>query len=109
MLMTGGIGDESPSEQLQFLIDQLKEEYGVPLSDQQFIRLSELFMALNNRSHLWQTFGWSPEELYRLSPPTGPTAITIGANMKRMFASGEMDKDEFVRKLKELGIQLIDD
>lgn len=108
-IMTGGIlKNDSPAQELQFLTHYLDEDFGVSLSMKQFERFSELFIRLNNSSNLWCNCGWSPEELFRRSSPGMPNAISIGPNMKKLFASGEMDKADFEKRLAEMGIELID-
>lgn len=63
---------------------------------------------MNNSSNLWTNCGWSPAELVRLSPPGPIKSISVGPNMKKMFASGEMNREEFEKLLNEMGVVLDD-
>lgn len=109
-MMTGGVfKDESPTQEIEFLIDFLNEDFGVELAEKQFERFAELFMKLNNKSNLWLNCGWSPNELFKKSANKMPSAISIGLNMKKMFASGEMNREEFETQLAQMGIALSDE
>ncbi|MBQ7491858.1 MAG: hypothetical protein IJT76_04595 [Clostridia bacterium] len=85
----------------------LDEEFGVSLGKKQVEEFTELFVELNNRSHLWLNGGWSPNDLSR-SFGRRPENISIGPNLKKLFESGEMDRTKFEKRLKELGIKLSD-
>ena len=109
-IMTGGVFEkESPAQEMEFLVDFLNEDFGVELSEMQFERFSELFMGLNNKSNLWLNCGWSPDELFKKSAHKMPSSISMGPNMKKMFASGEMDREEFEKQLAQMGIALSDE
>lgn len=109
-IMTGGVfKDESPAQEIEFLIDFLNEDFGVELSEKQFERFAELFMELNNKSNLWLNCGWSPDELFKKSGRKMPSTISMGPNMKKMFANGEIDKDEFEKQLAQMGITLLNE
>lgn len=72
--------------------------------------LLQLYMSLNNKVNSWSLFGWAPfvlaKEEYK---PTQKTAITFGPNMKKQFASGELNKEEYIDAINKLGIDVIDD
>ena len=109
-MMTGGVfKDESPAQEIDFLTGFLNRDFGVELSEKQFERFAELFMELNNSSNLWLNCGWSPGELFKKSARKTPSTVSIGQNMKKMFASGEMDRDEFKKQLAQMGIALSDE
>lgn len=109
-IMTGGVlENESPVQEIEFLIDFLNEDFGVELAKKQFERFVELFMELNNKSNLWLNCGWSPDELFKKSAHKIPSTISMGSNMKKMFASGEMDREEFEKQLAQMGIALSDE
>ena len=48
---------------MQFLARFLTLNPGVELTRAQMERFCELYTDLNNHSHLWQNFGWRPDEL----------------------------------------------
>ncbi len=51
---------------------------------------------------------WSPDELFKKSSHKMPSTVSIGSNMKKMFANGEMDRDEFEKQSAQMGIKLTD-
>ena len=84
------------------------EEIGVNLSEAEFNKFFNLYVDLNNRSRLWCTCGWTPDELFSLNSEnyTGTPEISFGPNMQKMFASGELDKDEFEQLYREYGFNV---
>lgn len=108
-LQTGGYGPgQSMSDFLSIVVKIMDEEFGVSLSQKQFEGFADLFLKLNNCSHLWLNRGWRPDELFRKSGNRIPKMISVGPNMKKMFESGEMDRDKFEKRLNEMGIKLSD-
>lgn len=93
--------------QIEVVTEELTE-VGVELSEHQVEKLVQLLTNYHNNSHLWCLSGWAPSELMRQSGPTTVKSISFGPNMQKMFAEGEMDKDELVRELKGMGIEVID-
>jgi len=89
------------------LIDYMEADFGVALSEKQFEKFAELYTVLNNNSSLWVNSGWSPEALSRETGGGAPKAISVGPNMRKMFASGELDEEDFKKYLAEMGIELI--
>ncbi len=100
------IGSLSPVLRLQFLIEEL-EEVGVQLGKSQLEKLLNLVMNCHNHSRQWCLSGWSPAELASVYRGKAPTAISFGPNMQKAFADGSMDKDEIVRELKKMGVEVI--
>ena len=84
------------------------EEIGVNLSEAEFNKFFNLYVDLNNRSRLWCTCGWTPDELFSSNSEnyTGTPEISFGSNMQKMFASGELDKDEFEQLYREYGFNV---
>ena len=106
-IQTGGVlPNESPAESMQFLTEFLSRDLGVLLTRAQTERFCELYIALNNHSHLWQNCGWRPDELRRGTASGMPDTLSIGPNLKRLFEEGKMDRKEFEQELRKLGIEL---
>ena len=106
-IQTGGVlPNESPAESMQFLTEFLSRDLGVLLTRAQTERFCELYIGLNNHSHLWQNCGWRPDELRRGTASGMPDTLSIGPNLKRLFEEGKMDRKEFEQELRKLGIEL---
>ena len=109
-IMTGGVfKNDSPSREIEYLVNFLNEDFGVELSERQFEQFAELFIKLNNNSNLWLNCGRSPDELFKKSAHKMPSTISLGPNMKKMIANGEMDKEELEKQLAQMGITLLDE
>ena len=81
---------------------------GVALTEKQLKKLLNDLMDLHNNLHLWCNRGWTSKELgakEMVSSPKGLPSIVFGPNMKKMFEDGTMDKDELVKKLKEMELE----
>ena len=106
-IQTGGVlPNESPAQTLQFLADFLSQDLGVNITRAQFERICQLYTDLNNHSHLWLNCGWRPDEPRRGSLAGMPDTLSIGQNLKKLFAEGKMDQKEFEQELRKLGIKL---
>ena len=106
-IQTGGVlPNESPAESMQFLTEFLSRDLGVLLTRAQTEQFCELYIGLNNHSHLWQNCGWRPDELRRGTASGMPDTLSIGPNLKRLFEEGKMDRKEFEQELRKLGIEL---
>ena len=78
-------------------------EVGVRLTETQHSTLMRLMMQYHNGSRLWCLRGWTPNELAVMHGNTGAPSISFGPGIQEAFADGTMDKNELVRKIKELG------
>ena len=106
-IQTGGyLPDQGPAETMRRFVDFLSQKLGVEFTAAQMQQFFELYVNLNNRSHLWQNCGWQPDELARRGTSGLPETISIGPNMKKLFEEGEMDQAAFEQQLKKLGIKL---
>ena len=106
-IQTGGyLPDQGPAETMRRFEDFLSQKLGVEFTAAQMQQFFELYVNLNNRSHLWQNCGWQPDELARGGTSGLPETISIGPNMKKLFEEGEMDQAAFEQQLKKLGIKL---
>lgn len=81
-------------------------EVGVELSKRQAQELIYLLTDYHNNSHLWCMCGWAPSDLARQYQPSRPTSISFGPNMQKMFADGTMDRNEIVRELQKMGVDI---
>ena len=109
-IMTGGVlRNESLADELQFLTKEMNVDFGIVLSIKQVRQFTELFVCLNNSSNLWLNCGWSPEDLSGRASLDKPKFLFVGPNMKKLFETGELDREDFERQLREEGIELIED
>ena len=102
------IGRVTPSESIQYLMDDLSE-MGVLLTEKQLEYLVKHLTEFHNHLHLWCNRGWTPEELSKRVFQQGNAirSIQFGPGMQRAFADGTLDKEELVRQMKEMGIDVL--
>lgn len=100
------LGRMNPMETMQWMIDELNEA-GVEITQGQIEELLKLMTDYHNNNRLWCVRGWTPHQLAKLYHSSGPTAITFGPGLQRAFADGAMNKDELVRKMRELGLEVL--
>ena len=60
----------------------------------------------HNNSRLWCLSGWKPIELVAIYRGRGPTAISFGPGMQKAFADGSLDRDELVKKFREMRLEV---
>lgn len=101
------IGRISPTKTLQWLIDEL-EEVGVEMTLEKIEKLLRLTTEYHNNSRLWCLLGWKPYELAAMYRGSGPTAISFGPGMQQAFAEGALDREELVKRIKELGLEVLE-
>ena len=99
---TENIGYLRTTDMIQNVLIELCE-VGVRLTETQHSTLMRLMMQYHNGSRLWCLRGWTPNELAAMHGNTGATSISFGPGIQEAFADGTMDKNELVRKIKELG------
>lgn len=108
-LLTGGrMKDEYFTQEMNYHLRYIERDIGVSLSEKQVEKFVDLYADLNNYSHLWLNCGWTPDDLFHRGPSGLPSKFSVGPNMRRMFESGEMDRDAFEAELKKMGIELCD-
>ena len=100
------IGRTGPADALQYVMDELNE-VGVELNEGQLKTLISLINNYHNNSRLWCTAGWKPSELSAMYPG-GPKAVSFGPGFQRAFSDGSIDKAELVKKIREMGIEVIE-
>ncbi|MEE0954205.1 MAG: hypothetical protein U0L49_00145 [Eubacterium sp.] len=102
------IGVIGPSESIKYFMNDLNE-MGVLLSEEQMKRLMRGLTDCNNHLHLWCNHGWTPIEMAKRTYTPGMAAprVQFGPGMEKAFADGSLDREEIVRKLKEMGIDVI--
>ena len=101
------IGRMSPTRTLQWLIDEL-EETGVEMTQEKIESLLHLTTDYHNNSRLWCLSGWKPNELAAMYRGNGPTAISFGPGLQQAFAEGAIDRDELVREIKKMGLEVLE-
>ena len=101
------IGYFSPTESIDHVTEELAE-VGVELTMRQAEELMRLMMEFHNNSRLWCICGWKPEELAQRYKPQGKPTITFGPGMQKAFASGDMDREEMIRQLRAMGLNVED-
>ena len=99
---TENIGYLRTTDMIQNVLIELCE-VGVRLTEKQQDTLMRLMMQYHNGSRLWCLRGWTPNELAAMHGNTGAPSISFGPGIQEAFADGTMDKNELVRKIKELG------
>ena len=99
---TENIGYLRTRDMIQNMLIELSE-VGVRLTETQHSTLMRLMMQYHNGSRLWCLRGWTPNELAAMHGNTGAPSISFGPGIQEVFADGTMDKNELVRKIKELG------
>ena len=100
------IGRNSPTRTLQWILDELNE-VGVEIKEKQIEKLLRLITDYHNNSRLWCLSGWKPNELVAIYRGGGPTSISFGPGIQKAFADGSLDRDELVKKIREMGLEVI--
>ena len=99
---TENIGYLRTRDMIQNMLIELSE-VGVRLTETQHSTLMWLMMQYHNGSRLWCLRGWTPNELAAMHGNTGAPSISFVPGIQEAFADGTMDKNELVRKIKDLG------
>ena len=71
-------------------------------------KLLRLMTDYHNNSSLWCLSGWKPNELAAMYRGNGPTAISFGPGLQQAFAEGAIDRDELVREIKKMGLEVLE-
>lgn len=101
------IGYFSPAESVQHVTEELSE-VGVELTLQQAQELTRLMMEFHNHTRHWSIRGWKPVELRQRFKPQGKPSISFGPGMQKAFASGDMDREEMIRQIRAMGLNVED-
>ncbi|MBR1382468.1 MAG: hypothetical protein IJ555_01455 [Ruminococcus sp.] len=99
-------GQGNPIDSIIHYLEDNGFQFETQKQAEQFIRLLQDFI---NKSHLWVNCGYTPTELFAKSTNTKPKSISVGPNMKKAFADGTMDREEFIRRLSAAGIEFVND
>ena len=99
------IGYFSPAESVQHVTEELAE-VGVELTLKQAQELTRLMMEFHNHTRHWYIRGWKPVELRQRFKPQGKPSISFGPGMQKAFASGDLDREEMVRQLRAMGMNV---
>lgn len=92
------VGDLSPSEIIQYFIDDLTE-MGVEPSVKKVNEIMNAVMNMSNNQHLWCLRGWTPIELGMASDGVGQTTISFDPGLQK----GISTKTSLLKCLKEKG------
>jgi len=100
------LGWAKPTDSLTYLMNDLTE-MGVLLTEEETDHLIQSLMEYHNHLHLWCNCGWTPAEMAEKIYGSGGIVpkIQFGPGMQKAFAEGALDKEELVRKLKEMGLR----
>ena len=96
---------------LNSILNYLDKNGFVFESMEQADKFVELFTDFINKSHLWCNCGYSPEKLHSIyygHKNTMPQSVSFGSGIQQAFADETIDKDEVIKKLKEMGIEVIE-
>lgn len=77
-------------------------------SQKQVEKFVLLFQKFLNHSHLWRNCGYSPSELHAMYPQQIPKAISLGPGIQKAIAEGQMDRNEIIKKFREMGVEVVD-
>ncbi len=91
---------------IQTVLDEL-DEVGVRISEKELRILIDIVNEYHNTSHLWCLSGWAPSDLAKAYGGV-PGAVSFGPGIQKAFSEGTMDKDELVRLIKEMGLDVIE-
>ena len=80
-------------------------------SQEQAEQLFSLVSDFINNSHLWRNCGFTPMQLHSImsrGAKQQPTAISLGPGIHKAVQDGDIDKDDLIRRLKEMGVDVLD-
>ena len=102
------IGSVKPMDSLKYFMDDLAE-MGVLLAEGQVDHLMQSLMDYHNHLHLWCNCGWTPAEMTEKIFGSGQVLpkIQFGPGMEKAFADGNLDREELVSKLKDMGLDVL--
>lgn len=95
------------NDKLKYIFDDL-EEVGVRITELQLKTFVKLFMDFSNNSRRWPLCGWKPIELHVPYAIDTKPAISFGKNMQKAFEDGTLNKEEIIKGIKRLGLNVID-
>ncbi|MBQ7501456.1 hypothetical protein IJT93_01890 [bacterium] len=101
------VGWISFGDTCKYIVEEL-DEVGVIMDLAKFEELMRLIVSLHNNSHLWRLAGWIPGELAKLYSSSGPPTIAFGPGMQKAFADGALDKADFLRSIRERGLDVLE-
>lgn len=82
------------------------KELGIDLSFEKYEEFLRLLTDANNYSNLWANSGWTPVSLIEISRIATSPTMTFGKGLQQAFANGDIDKNELIEKLIEMGFNL---
>lgn len=77
-------------------------------SEKQAEKFFSLLRDFMNNSHLWRNCGYTPSELFAMQPQQMPKTVSLGPGIQKAIAEGQIDRNEIVKKFKEMGVEVVD-
>ena len=80
-------------------------------SEEQVNEFLGLLQNFVSKSHLWRNCGYSPEELHSMyygNKGSEIRTVVFGPGIRQAFEDGTIDKDEVIKKFKEMGVEVIE-
>ncbi|MBE6872679.1 MAG: hypothetical protein E7493_02020 [Ruminococcus albus] len=96
---------DNPIISITHFLENNDYEFESEKQAESFFHLLQDFM---NNSHLWSNCGFTPIELFAMQPQQMPKAISLGPGIQKAIREGQIDRDEIIRKLKEMGVDVVD-
>lgn len=102
-------GTDTITNLFQRIIDML-ELIDVTVDEGLLNQLLKLYMSLNNNVNNWPMFGWAPHELsIKRYDKSSTPKLTFGPNLQKQFESGEINKEEYIKQIEKLGIEVAEE
>ncbi|MBP3870104.1 MAG: hypothetical protein J6E46_03925 [Faecalicoccus sp.] len=94
---------------VSMLFDYLQDA-GAEVDEREANMILKYFMDMYNNTHQFSMGGWAPHELALAYPPNpdAKPSIMFGENLERMFAEGEIDREEYEKAIRDAGLEVFD-
>ncbi len=94
---------------ISMLFDYLHEA-GAEIDDREVDIVLKYFIEMYNNTHQFSMGGWAPHELALAYPPNPDArpSIVFGENLQRMFETGEIDREEYEKAIRDAGLEVFD-
>lgn len=86
------------------------QDAGAQVDEREVNMILKYFIEMYNNTHQFSMGGWTPHELALAYPPNpdAKPAIVFGENLQRMFETGEIDREEYEKAIREAGLEVFD-
>lgn len=93
---------------IEYFFDDLNA-MGVRLKGEKQVNdILRLVNNMHNNQHLWCNRGWTPKELSKQISAWDMPTLSFGPNIQKAFSDGSMNKEELIRELKKMGIEVLE-